>query len=60
MAALTVGMVGGSMDLESLRRLVALADFLDFPDEAKIASNVQQVVIEVPETAIKWDKVMTL
>jgi len=58
MARLNIGMEGGSMDLESLRRLVALADWLDFPDSASISSNISQVWISITEAEIKWDKVV--
>jgi hypothetical protein len=57
MANLTIGMSGSAMDLESLRRLVSLADYLDFPDAATIGSNVQHIGVSVGEAEIKWDKV---
>jgi len=58
MARLNIGMEGGSIDLESLRRLVALADWLDFPDSASVSSNLQQIFISITEAEIKWDKVV--
>lgn len=59
MAKLQIGMTGG-VDLESLRRLVALADYLDMPDASGVDSNVQSVFISVTEAEIKWDKVTGL
>jgi hypothetical protein len=61
MAKLVIGLEvgqGQTMDLESLRRLVALADHLDFPDGAVITSNLSYVGISVGEAEIKWDTVM--
>jgi hypothetical protein len=58
MAKLLIGLEGQSMDLESLRRLVALADHLAFPDGAQISSNLTYIGVSVGEAEIKWDKVM--
>jgi hypothetical protein len=57
MARLVIGMDGQAMDLESLRRLVALADHLDFPDSAGVSSNISYIGISIGEAEIKWDKV---
>lgn len=56
MAKLLIGLEGQTTDLESLRRLVALADHLDFPDNAVISSNLSYIGISVGEAEIKWDR----
>jgi hypothetical protein len=57
MARLVIGMDGNSTDLESLRRLVALADHLGFPDSAQISSNLSYVGISAGEAEIEWEQV---
>lgn len=57
MAKLQIGMQGATTDLESLTRLLWLANYLSIPGEAEVISNVQYIGISVSETQVDWDAV---
>lgn len=54
---LVIGMDGDSIDLGELRRLVALANYLDIDDGALVRSNLSYVGFAEDTVEVGWPKV---